>query len=388
MDDLLRIAILGSTGSVGRQSLEVARAHPDKVKVIGLAARTNATLLEDQIAEFHPAAACLSSQSEWSSSVEGVEMFHGARGLVELATLHAVDLVVAATSGSEGFQPLIAAIRAGKKIALANKEALVMAGQLVVHEAKAAGCLLRPVDSEHSAIWQCLQGERRQNVEGVTLTASGGPFRTWAAEELAVVTPSQALKHPVWSMGSKITIDSATLMNKGLEVIEAHWLFDLPFSRIRVAIHPQSVIHSLVHFADGSLKAQLGTPDMRLPISYALSWPDRWHTEQPVVDLLQIQPLTFFEPDFERFPLLRLAMTAGELGHTYPTALCAADEVAVNAFLRGEISWTRMHAVIEQTLDQHTQVADPSLEEILAADAEARNVAQSLCRRYSRQAVL
>ncbi|MCL4508504.1 MAG: 1-deoxy-D-xylulose-5-phosphate reductoisomerase [Chloroflexi bacterium] len=384
----MRIAILGSTGSIGRQSLEVARAHPDKVKVIGLAARTNAALLEDQIAEFHPAAACLSNQPGWSSSVEGVETFHGAPGLVELATLHAVDLVVAATSGSEGFQPLIAAIRAGKKIALANKEALVMAGQLVVREAKAAGCLLRPVDSEHSAIWQCLQGERRQNVEGVTLTASGGPFRTWAAGELAEATPSQALKHPVWSMGSKITIDSATLMNKGLEVIEAHWLFDLPFSRIRVAIHPQSVIHSLVHFADGSLKAQLGTPDMRLPISYALSWPDRWHTEQPAVDLLQIQPLTFFEPDFERFPLLRLAMTAGELGHTYPTVLCAADEVAVSAFLRGEISWTRMHAVIEQTLDQHTQIVDPSLEEILAADAEARNVAQSLCRRYSRQAVL
>ncbi len=385
MDKRLRLAILGSTGSVGRQVLDVVREQPEHLAIAALAARSNADLLERQVLEFQPRQACLTSASRWSADSLHTDYLCGDEALIDLATAPDVDLVVVATSGNKGFRPLLAAIQAGKEIALANKEALVMAGELVREAADAAGVQLRPVDSEHSALWQCLQGEPRAALSRLVLTASGGPFREWSREQLEAATPDQALRHPVWAMGRKITIDSATLMNKGLEIIEAHWLFNVPYDQLEVVIHPQGIVHSFAVFQDGSLKAQLGTPDMRTPIRYALSWPQRWQSSLPELDLLRTGSLHFFAPDVERFPCLAFARWAGKEGGTYPTALCASDEVAVSAFLEGRLSWSGISHLVRSVLDRHRNVAHPTLEDVLAADEEARRAAHELVKAMSHE---
>ncbi len=387
MDNALRLAILGSTGSVGRQTLDVVREQPERLKVVALAAHRNAALLEAQVREFAPEFACLTSEAHWTLPDTTTRCWGGPEALTEVATYPSADIVVAATSGSAGFRPLLAAIRAGKAIALANKEALVMAGELVRREADQAGIQLRPVDSEHSALWQCLQGEPAGAVSKLILTATGGPFREWTPEQLEAATPAQALRHPVWAMGSKITIDSATLMNKGLEVIEAHWLFGIPYECIDVVIHPQGTVHSLVQFCDGVLKAQLGAPDMRTPIRYALSWPDRWPSPQKALDVQHTGSLSFAPPDLARFPCLDMAQRAGRQGGTYPTALCAADDVAVAAFLANRISWPGLIGVVRSVLDRHSNVPHPALEDVLEADRESRRLAAELVERTALERV-
>ncbi|MCL0060795.1 1-deoxy-D-xylulose-5-phosphate reductoisomerase [Dehalococcoidia bacterium] len=359
-----RIAVLGSTGSIGRQTLEVVRAFPEKLQVIALAARRKTALFEQQIQEFQPKLVLVEGQGP---------------SLEELAGHPDVDLVVVATSGKAGLLPALAAIRSGRVVALANKEALVMAGEIVMGEARRCRVEIRPVDSEHSAIWQCLQGEESNQIAQIILTASGGPFRDRSPEELGGITAEQALQHPTWTMGRKVTIDSATLMNKGMEVIEAHWLFGVPYDRIKVMIHPGSIIHSMVEFVDGSVKAQLGAPDMRLPIQYALSHPERWaNPVLPELNLEKIDSLELEPIDLERFPCLKLAIEAGTAGDTYPAVLCAADEMAVELFLSGMIGFLDIPRLIEDTIGHHRRVLNPSLEEILAADAWARETAKEL----------
>jgi 1-deoxy-D-xylulose-5-phosphate reductoisomerase len=366
-----RIAVLGSTGSIGRQTLEVVRALPGALEIVALTADKNVELLQKQIKEFHPAM--------FSSSVKP-EATHGAEPLSaeEIARQPEVDLVIVATAGKAGLGPTLAALQAAKTVALANKEVLVMAGEIVVREASRHNSRILPIDSEHSAVWQCLQGEESKP-QKLLLTASGGPFYHYSESQLVKVTPDQALNHPVWKMGRKVTIDSATLMNKGLEVIEAHWLFSLPFASIQVLFHPQSIIHSLVEFADGSLKAQLSRPDMRLPIQYALSYPDRWpNSELPRLDWNKVRSLEFEPIDYDRFPCLKLAVSAGRSGGTYPAVLCAADEQAVELFLGHRIGFTDIARNVQETLDHHRATSRPSLEEILAADNWAREYATRL----------
>lgn len=372
-----RIAILGSTGSIGRQTLEVVEANPSRFVVQALAAGRDAAGLLEQVRRFHPARACL-ADTEAAAGAFPVPLLCGTEGLIALVTDPEVDLVVVATPGAAGLEPTLAAIRAGKEVALANKEVLVMAGEIVTAEAARCGVTLRPIDSEHSAIWQCLQGEERRAVERIILTASGGPFRTWPREALARVTPKEALRHPTWRMGPKVTVDSATLFNKGMEIIEAHWLFGLPFARIEVVVHPQSIVHSLVEFHDGSVKAQLGFPDMRLPIQYALGYPERLPTRYTALDWKTAGPLTFEPVDVERFPCLRLAREAGEKGGTYPAVLAAADEVAVELFLRERIRFLDIPRWIEAALAAHEPASGPlSLEAVRAADAWARTFVRS-----------
>lgn len=366
-----RLALLGSTGSIGRQTLEVVATFPEKLQIVALAAGSNLSLLEEQARQFRPrfvyyeAAHLLPAIAAEFLSLE------------EMASHPEIDLLVVATSGKAGLLPTLAALKAGKSVALANKEALVMAGELVTAAARQAGVTLLPVDSEHSALWQCLRGEEgNQTVARLILTASGGPFRDFAPTELSRVTPEEALRHPTWRMGRKVTIDSATLMNKGMETIEARWLFDVPLERIEVVLHPESLIHSLVEFADGSCKAQLSFPDMRLPIQYALSYPERW-ANPALPRLFWERPLAcHFQPLAEgRFPCLHLAREAGKKGGTFPAVLCAADEVAVGRFLEGKIGFLDIPRLIEEVLGQHRGVAKPSLEEILTADAWAREQA-------------
>jgi 1-deoxy-D-xylulose-5-phosphate reductoisomerase len=347
-------------------------------RVVALAAGRNATLLEEQAREFSPRLVCFEGNE---STPEGVIPFGGAKwaSLEEMAVHPEVDIVVVATSGKAGLFPTLAALRAGKGVALANKEALVMAGKPVMQAAAEGGGEIRPIDSEHSAIWQCLRGEKRPDVSRLILTASGGAFREKSLEELQLVTPEEALRHPTWRMGRKITIDSATLLNKGLETIEAQWLFGMPFEKIEVVMHRESIVHSLVEFADGSVKAQLGPPDMRLPIQYALSYPERLPLPSlPRLDLKQIGELHFEKVDLKRFPCLALALEAGQRGGTYPAVLTAADEVAVEHFLAGRIGFMDIAPVIEQALAEHEPVADPDLEETLSADAWARSRAEDL----------
>ncbi len=359
-----RLAILGSTGSIGQQTLEVVRAFPEKLKIVGLAAGSNTSLLAQQVQEFQP-------------KLVSCKAIPHSLPLEELASHPEVDLVVVATSGKAGLLPTLAALQAGKVVALANKESLVMAGSIIMEKACKHKAELRPIDSEHSAIWQCLQGEKKEQISQVILTASGGPFRNRSPEELSRVTPEEALKHPIWKMGRKVTIDSATLMNKGMEVIEAHWLFDLPFDKIKVVIHPTSIIHSMLKFTDGSVKAQLGAPDMRLPIQYALSYPERWgNPSLPQLDFEQVGSLEFEPVDLEKFPCLRLAIEAGIKGGTYPAVLSAADEIAVELFLSGRIGFLEIPKLIEKTLERHQVISSPSLEDILDADAWAREVAK------------
>jgi 1-deoxy-D-xylulose-5-phosphate reductoisomerase len=365
MGGVKKIAILGSTGSIGRQALDVIRALPDKLKVVALTGNRNLKLLEKQIREFQPKMFCPSVKLDISYGGE----FLSAE---EIASHPQVDFVIVATASNAGLSPTLAALQAGKTVALANKEVLVMAGEIIVREARLHQAQILPIDSEHSAIWQCLRGEENKP-QRLFLTASGGPFYRYPQSQLAEVTPEQALQHPVWKMGRKVTIDSATLMNKGLEVIEAHWLFSFPFDSIEILIHPQSIIHSMVEFTDGSLKAQLSCPDMRLPIQYALSYPGRWpNSELPRLDWNKISSLTFEPLDYNGFPCLKLAVAAGKSGGTYPAVLCAADEVAVELFLSHRISFTDIAKIVQKTLEQHRNISQPSLEEILAADNWAR----------------
>ncbi|MBI2979952.1 MAG: 1-deoxy-D-xylulose-5-phosphate reductoisomerase [Chloroflexi bacterium] len=370
-----RIAVLGSTGSIGQQTLEVVRALPDRFQVVGLAAGKNTALLARQIKEFKPEFVCYQEQKTQAHLTDNE---YELLSLEELASHTRVDTVVIATAGKAGLSPTLAAIRAGKDVALANKESLVAAGEIITREAKLNSARILPVDSEHSAIWQCLRGET-QPASQLILTASGGPFHQCSLAQLNEVTVEQALKHPSWQMGSKVTIDSATLMNKGLEIIEAHWLFDIPIDNISVLIHPQSIIHSMVEFIDGSVKAQLSCPDMRLPIQYALSYPERLANPQlPRIDWSNIKALKFESPDFDIFPCLKLAIAAGRKAGTYPAVLCAADELAVELFLSRRIKFTDIARLVEQVLDKHKAIANPTLEEIIAADDWAREKVSQL----------
>ncbi|HAG07436.1 MAG TPA: 1-deoxy-D-xylulose-5-phosphate reductoisomerase [Peptococcaceae bacterium] len=379
-----RIAILGSTGSIGRQALEVVAAHPDKFAVVGLAAGHNWELLCRQAEAFGVRVLAVASE-EGAGAVSGrlgagVEVYQGREGLETVATLPEADVVLVAVTGIVGLAPTVAAIASGKDIALANKETLVAGGRLVTTLAQQMGVRLLPVDSEHAAVWQCVQG-RETEVDLIYLTASGGPFRDLTPGELERVTPEQALRHPTWSMGAKITIDSATLMNKGLEVIEAHWLFGADYDRIRVLIHPQSIVHGMVELLDGTVIACLSVPDMRLPIQYALGYPARYNSNVPRLDFLTLRELNFFAPDRSRFPCLALAEQAGRAGQTFPAVLNAANEVAVSAFLRSQIRFSSIPAVIEEVLGRHNPVAAPGLEDILTVDAWARREAESIIRR-------
>jgi len=373
MAGIRRIAVIGSTGSIGRQALEIIRAFPERFEVVALAAGRNTVLLSEQAREFKPRYLFVQNGSVSSEYGECIS-------LGEMVSLPDVDIVLMAPAGLAGLKPVWLAARAGKTIALANKESLVMAGSLIKQElASSGGCLL-PVDSEHSAVWQCLQGEGHA-VESITLTASGGPFLGYSPSRLAGVTPAQALKHPSWLMGPKVTVDSATLLNKGLEVIEAHHLFDIEYSRIRVLVHPASLVHCMVEFADGCVKAHLSYPDMRLPIQYALSYPERWANPfLPRMDWAGLGSLTFEEPDVRSFPCLELAVNAGRQGGTYPAALCGAGEGAVELFLNGEISFPRIAGLIEQVLDEHNSSTNPDLDTIEAAAIDARNRAITISR--------
>ena len=366
-DTLKRIAILGSTGSIGQQTLQVVRALPHCFRVIGIAAGQNLNLLKSQINEFKPK--FVYHEGRKSTLPHASYEF---LPIEEIACHPEVDVVVIAASGKAGLSPTLAAVKAGKNVALANKESLVTAGEILISEVEKNGAQILPVDSEHSAIWQCLNGEVQKPAR-LILTASGGAFRSYPPAELEKVTVEQALKHPSWLMGKKVTIDSATLMNKGLEVIEAHWLFNMPYEDIRVIIHPQSIIHSMVEYADGSIKAQLSYPDMRLPIQYALSYPERLpNPEIPRINWDEMPNLTFQQPDFDTFPCLRLAIEAGRRGGTYPAVLSAADEIAVDLFLSKRIKFTDIARLVEQALEQHQGISHPSLEEIMEADAWAR----------------
>ena len=368
------IVILGSTGSIGRQTLEVVAAHPERFRVLGLAAQRNLDLLVEQCRQFCPEFVAIGDPTLAPALRErlpaGVKLLVGEPGACELAALPEAELILAAIAGMAGLLPVLSAIRAGKRIAIANKEPLVTAGEFLTTEAARHGATLFPVDSEHSAIYQLLEGKAPSDVTRLLLTGSGGPFRKVA--DLAAVTPQQALAHPTWSMGPKVTVDSATLMNKGLEIIEASWLFATPLDKIEVIIHPQSIIHSMVEFTDGSILAHLAYPDMRIPIQYALGFPERLTPAWSTVDLLQAGELTFLPPDLERFPCLKLARQAGKVGGTAPVVMNAANEVAVAAFLAGRLKFTEIPRLVDQALQAHTPVSHPGLEEILAVDRQVR----------------
>lgn len=379
------VVLLGSTGSIGTSTLKVAGDLPDKIRLVGLAAGNNSELLLDQTRKFQPAAISISDPSkvkELSDTLgTAVEVYSGDDGLLKLATMPGADIVLIAIVGTAGLQPALAAIRAGKDIAIASKEILVMAGEIVMREARKAGVRVLAVDSEHSAIFQCLDGKPPGSVRKLWLTASGGPFRSkadWPKERFGEITVERALKHPSWVMGRKITIDSATLFNKGLEMIEARWLFDIEMARVGVVVHPQSIVHSMVEFVDGSLIAQLSTPDMCLPIQYALTYPERVVSDRVQTNFPRIGSLTFEEPDVERFPSIELARRAGETCGTMPAVFNAANEVAVDAFVNGKINFPQITETVRRTMDAHRVTEHPTLEQILAADAWARQTAVSV----------
>ena len=376
------ISLLGSTGSIGKQTLEVAAANPDKMKIRVLAAHTSDTVIEEQIRAFEPDFAVLSDKeaaARLKARYHGkTEILAGEEGLLAAATYSEVDTVLASMVGYAGLRPTMAAINCGKNIALANKETLVAAGSLVMEAVAKNNVSLIPVDSEHSAIFQALQGGKEDEVKRLLITASGGPFRGKKRSELESVTLAQCLNHPNWSMGKKITVDSSTLANKGLEVIEAHWLFNMPYEKIDVVVHPQSIIHSLVEFCDGSVIAQLGEPDMRLPIQYALSYPCRYHKAFDQLDLIKAGTLTFEAPDMEAFPSLRIAIDCGKAGGTLPCVFNAANEEAVYAFLDNKIKYLDIPYITEKVASLHKNIAAPCIEDIERADAEARAAAQSI----------
>ena len=376
------ISILGSTGSIGKQTLEVAAANPDKMKIRVLAAHTSDTILEEQIRAVEPDFAVLTDKeaaARLKARYNGkTEILAGEEGLLAAATYSEVDTVLASMVGYAGLRPTMAAINCGKNIALANKETLVAAGSLVMEAVAKNNVSLTPVDSEHSAIFQALQGGKEDEVKRLLITASGGPFRGKKRSELETVTLAQCLNHPNWSMGKKITVDSSTLANKGLEVIEAHWLFNMPYEKIDVVVHPQSIIHSLVEFCDGSVIAQLGEPDMRLPIQYALSYPCRYQKAFDQLDLIKAGTLTFEAPDMEAFPSLRIAIDCGKAGGTLPCVFNAANEEAVYAFLDNKIKYLDIPYITEKVASLHKNIAVPCIEDIERADAEARAAAQSI----------
>ena len=374
------ISLLGSTGSIGKQTLEVVAANPDKLKVRALAAHRSDELLEQQIRQFEPDIAVLSDKdaaARMAARYHGrTKILAGDEGLLAAATYDGADTVLASMVGYAGLRPTLAAIECGKNIALANKETLVAAGSLVMAAVRKHGVSLTPVDSEHSAIFQSLRGGAEKEVKRLIVTASGGPFRGKKRSELENVTLAQCLKHPNWSMGPKVTLDSSTLANKGLEVMEAHWLFDMPYDKIDVVVHPQSIVHSLVEFCDGSVIAQLGEPDMRLPIQYALSWPDRFDYSFEQLDLVKAASLTFEAPDLEAFPSLKIAVDCGKAGGTLPCAFNAANEEAVNAFLHDKIKYLDIPYITAAVTQAHDNVAEPQIEDIEQADAWARAEAQ------------
>lgn len=379
-----RLSILGSTGSIGTSALKVVRRHPDRFQVVGLAAGRNLELLGEQVREFRPLL-CSVANEDLAAALrrrlpQGLpcEVTSGVTGNVAVAGLAEADLVLSAIVGAAGLVPTFAAIRGGKRVALANKETLVMAGELVMEEVRRRGVELLPVDSEHSALFQSLVGHRREDVRRIILTASGGPFLTRSAEEVAAVSPEEALNHPRWKMGPKVTIDSATLMNKGLECIEARWLFDMPMERIAVCIHPQSIIHSMVEYVDGSLIAQLAVPDMQIPIAYALSYPERVTLDLPPLDLFEVGKLTFLPPDEARFPCLRLAFQAAASGGALPVVLNAANETVVGAYLARRIRFGQIPRLIGAVLEACSLPAPANIGDVLAADAWARARVQGL----------
>ena len=379
-----RLAILGSTGSIGRSALAVVDAHPERLKVVALAAGDNAPLLAEQVRRYAPDVVAMATSEGVDrlrtacGADSRVTMRGGAEGLVAVATHPSVDIVICASSGTAGLEAVLAAIGAGKTIALANKEVLVMAGALVTAAARQHNVAILPVDSEHNAVHQCLHGRNQREIRRLILTASGGPFRDLTATQLQRVTPDQALRHPTWQMGRKITIDSATLMNKGLEVIEAHWLFGVSADQIEVVIHPQSIVHSMVELIDGSVIAQLGVTDMRLPIQYACSYPERWDGALPALDLSKAGRLEFHSPDHERFPCLALAYQALRTEGTLAVVLNAANEVAVAAFLDGRLGFTAIPTVIERTMNAHAVEGVSTVETVRRVDAWGRNYARQM----------
>ena len=376
------VVLLGSTGSIGTSTVKVAEDLPDRIRLLALAAGNNSELLLGQTRKHKPAAISICDPAKAKELQAGLgtstQVFSGEEGLVKLATLPAADIVLIAIVGTAGLKPALAAIRAGKDIAVASKEILVMAGEIVMSEARKYGVRVLAVDSEHSAIFQCLDGKPSSSVRKLWLTASGGPFRDkklWPKEKFPEISVEQALKHPSWVMGRKITIDSATLFNKALEMIEARWLFDIEIARVGVVVHPQSIVHSMVEFVDGSLLAQLSTPDMCLPIQYALTYPDRAASERVQTNFPKIGSLTFEEPDTERFPAVELARRAGEIGGTLPAVLNAANEIAVEAFVSRKINFPQITETVRRVMDAHQTVLHPTLEQILTADAWARQEA-------------
>ena len=378
-----QLAILGSTGSIGTQTLDVVRLHPNEFSVYALTAHRSVETLIEQALEFNPAVVCIADEAYYPRLRDAlsdlpIKVMAGEKAIVEMVTMPAIDVVVAAMVGYAGLRPTIEAIKAKKTIALANKETLVVAGEIICRLAQRHKVNILPVDSEHSAIFQSLVGEDLASVEKLLLTASGGPFRTFSLEQMQHVTAAQALKHPNWEMGAKITIDSASMMNKGFEVIEARWLFDIPVDKIQVLVHPQSVVHSAVQFVDGSVKAQLGTPDMRMPIQYALTYPERWQSDVPRLDLFASSQLTFEEPDLQRFPNLALAYDAMNRGGNVPCILNAANEVVNLSFREGKCGFLQMSDVIAETMQQTTFIAEPTYEDYVHSDREARKIAQSI----------
>jgi 1-deoxy-D-xylulose-5-phosphate reductoisomerase len=376
------VVLLGSTGSIGTSTVKVAGDLPDQIRLLALAAGGNAGLLLDQTRKHKPAAISIADPAKAKELQNALgtatQVFSGEAGLLKLATLPAADIVLIAIVGTAGLKPALAAIRAGKDIAVASKEILVMAGEIVMNEARKHGVRVLAVDSEHSAIFQCLDGKPSSSVRKLWLTASGGPFRDktdWPKEKFSEITVERALKHPSWVMGRKVTLDSATLFNKGLEMIEARWLFDIEMARVGVVVHPQSIVHSMVEFVDGSLLAQLSTPDMCLPIQYALTYPGRAASDRVQTDFPKIGSLTFEEPDVERFPAIELARRAGEVGGTLPAVLNAANEVAVEAFVNRKINFPQITETVRRTMDAHKVVSHPTLDQLLEADTWARREA-------------
>ena len=378
-----QIAILGSTGSIGRQALDVITSHPDEYGVYAITANNSVDLLIEQALRFKPEAVVIANEAHYPKlrdalAGEPIKVYAGSDAINQIVQADPIDIVLASMVGFAGLCPTIEAIKAGKVIALANKETMVVAGELVTSLALKYKTPILPVDSEHSAIFQCLSGETQNPIEKILLTASGGPFRTLGTDQLKTVTKAQALRHPNWDMGAKITIDSASMMNKGFEVIEAKWLFGVPYSKIQVVVHPQSVIHSMVQFADGAVKAQLGAPDMRLPIQYAFSYPRRLNADFPRVDFTALGTLTFEEPDTQRFRNLALAYKALERGGNMPCILNAANEVCVAAFLNDRIGFLEMSDVIAETMERVAFRKESTLEDYINTDAESRRVAASL----------
>ena len=378
-----KIAILGSTGSIGTQTLEVVAAYPERYEVYALCAHRSIDKLIEQARTFHPEVVCIADETLYPALCEAlsdleIKVWAGEDAIAQMVTMPSIDVVVAAMVGYAGLRPTIEAIKAGKTIALANKETLVVAGEIICALAQQYHAPILPVDSEHSAIFQSLVGEDRSEIEKILLTASGGPFRTYTLDQMRQVTAAEALKHPNWDMGAKITIDSSSMMNKGFEVIEAKWLFGVPVDKIEVLVHPQSIVHSAVQFTDGAIKAQLGAPDMRLPIQYALSFPERLASDFPRVDWTQMTNLTFEQPDLQRFPNLQLAYEAMRRAGTVPCVLNAANEVVNLAFRQNKCGFLQMSDIIAETMNKTSFIASPTYEEYVAIDKEARIKAQEL----------